>query len=150
MAVNVWDVLGAVGAATGVPALGWEIWAWKHSGPRIVIQTANAFPVFGGQTGTHHFQVTVINKGRSEGTVTTWGLQAPERIKSRRHAAASMERSAGSDRRPRSSHLLCGSRSSNSAVCDALFRGERTRPVGATGHGQEDYGAATTFQRLVP
>jgi len=76
------DVLAAIGAVTGVLALGWQIYSqihtWRSSGPQIHVKVANGFPVFGNRTGDHHFSVTAVNTGGASATIEAWGLRFPD------------------------------------------------------------------------
>jgi hypothetical protein len=78
MSGALWEALSTVGAVTGVPALGWEIWKFRAEAPKIELRTANGFPTYGGRLAEHHFQVTVIDKGRAEGRIQLWGLKLPD------------------------------------------------------------------------
>lgn len=77
-----WDILAAIGAATGVPALIWQVYAqihtWRLSRPSLSVKAANGFPVYpGGGAGEHHFSVTATNVGGSPATVEAWGFRLP-------------------------------------------------------------------------
>lgn len=78
MAVSVWDALGAIGAVTGVPALGWQMFTWKRSQPHLVVKAAHAWPTYGDHVGDHHFSITVTNDGGAPTEVTGWGLRLPD------------------------------------------------------------------------
>jgi hypothetical protein len=74
-----WDALAAIGAATGVPSLIWQVYTWRASGPKIEVTSANGFPTYpDGHLGEHHFVVTAVNHGRAAATVTGWGLRLPD------------------------------------------------------------------------
>src|SRR5215469_2917 len=79
MGVSGWDVAGAVGAATGVPSLLWQVYTWRASGPKVKVKVSNCFPTYGDRVGDHHFQVTAVNVGRAATTVVAWGLRAPDK-----------------------------------------------------------------------
>ena len=58
-----WEILAAIGAATGVPALIWQVYAqvhtWNAGKPSIRVTAANGFPVYrGGGAGNHHLLVS--------------------------------------------------------------------------------------------
>lgn len=75
----IWDAVAAVGAASGIPALGWQVWTWRQSGPHVEVRVANAFPVYAGQQlGEHHFQITAVNTGRAPAEVSSWGVRLPD------------------------------------------------------------------------
>lgn len=76
--ISVWDVLAAIGAASGIPALLWQVFTWFRSGPTIRVTAANAFPIYGNQMRQHHFSITAVNVGRTATTVSGWGLRAPD------------------------------------------------------------------------
>jgi hypothetical protein len=78
MSASVWDVLGAIGAITGVPALGWQVFTWRKSQAKLVVKAANAFPTYGDRLGDHHFSISVINEGGTATEVTGWGLRLPD------------------------------------------------------------------------
>jgi hypothetical protein len=74
---TVWEILAAIGAITGVPSLGWQVYIWSASGPRVRVEIANAFPVYGSTMGEHCFSVKAINDGRAPAVIQGWGLRAP-------------------------------------------------------------------------
>lgn len=76
--VTTWDILGAIGAASGVPALGWQMYTWHASGPKIQVESAHVYSTGGSQLGAHHFSVTAVNRGRAKTTITGWGLRLPD------------------------------------------------------------------------
>lgn len=77
--MNAWDVLGAVGTATGGSSLVWQIYTWRASGPKITVTCANVFPTYpDGHLGEHHFSVTATNHGRAATTATGWGFRTPD------------------------------------------------------------------------
>jgi hypothetical protein len=78
MAPSGWDILGAIGAATGVPALGWQIFTWRRSKPRLVVKASNSFPTFGSTVGAHHFCISVTNVGGAPTQITSWMLRFPD------------------------------------------------------------------------
>lgn len=60
------------GLLLSLVSLGWQIWSWYSSGPRVRVSTSNAYPVFGHQIGDHYVVVTATNRGRSAVTLTSW------------------------------------------------------------------------------
>jgi hypothetical protein len=79
--MTVWEVLAAIGAVTGVPALIWQIYAqihtWRASAPNIHVTVANALPVGPTGVGGHHFSLTAVNHGGALTTINMWGLRLP-------------------------------------------------------------------------
>jgi hypothetical protein len=80
--MNGWDVVAAIGAATGVPALVWQIHAqlhtWRGQRPDLRVTVASAFPMYVGRgAGEHHFGVTGANHGGSAAVGMAWGFQLP-------------------------------------------------------------------------
>ena len=82
--MTVWDALAAIGAATGVPALIWQIYAqihtWRTAAPDIRVTVANALPVALTGVGSHHFSVTAVNHGGTLATITAWGFRLPNKV----------------------------------------------------------------------
>jgi hypothetical protein len=72
-------VLSIVGVVLAVASLGWQAWTWRRSGPRVVVTTANAFPVYSGRTGEWHIAVKATNTGRSPITIDGWGFELPDK-----------------------------------------------------------------------
>jgi hypothetical protein len=73
-----WNALAALGAVTGVLALGWQVFTWKRAQPHLVVKASNAFPTYGDRLGSHHFAITVTNHGGAATEVTGWGLRLPD------------------------------------------------------------------------
>ncbi|MGA7088927.1 MAG: hypothetical protein WB116_11760 [Candidatus Dormiibacterota bacterium] len=74
----IWDVVAAVGAASGIPALGWQIFTWRAAQPSIKVKTVNSFPIYGGHAGELHFTAKTINDGGAEATIVSWGFRFPD------------------------------------------------------------------------
>jgi hypothetical protein len=59
-------------------SLAWQIISWRRSGPVVVVDAHQSFPVFAGdRPGDLHTQVTARNRGRAAVTVTSWGFSLP-------------------------------------------------------------------------
>ncbi len=76
--VTSWDILGAVGAASGIPSLGWQLFTWRASGPKIEVVTKYGFPTYGDRLGSQHLCITAVNTGRADATIASWGIRLPD------------------------------------------------------------------------
>src|ERR1700728_1334440 len=78
----VWDVLGAIGAASGVPALGWQVYTWRRSGPVVKVSVYDSpasrpdedFVLQVAPDVTRMLVVTARNFGRSDACLVGWGF----------------------------------------------------------------------------
>ncbi len=80
--ISGWDVLAAIGAFCGVPALGWQIYSqlhtWRAAAPDIRVKVASAVPVsLPTGAGGHYFRVAAANHGGSLAIINTWGFRLP-------------------------------------------------------------------------
>lgn len=70
------DVLAVVGAVTGVIALIWQVATWRRGSHRVVVKTANSFPI-GGLVETEHLvAITAHNVGAMAVDIVAYGITA--------------------------------------------------------------------------
>jgi len=72
-----WNALAALGAVTGVFALGWQVFTWRKSRPSLEVTSAHAYPTYGDHVGDHHISVSATNTGGAATEITGWGLRTP-------------------------------------------------------------------------
>lgn len=58
-------------------SLTWQIVSWRRSGPRVVVNASQSFPVYDHGLGDQMVAVTARNKGRAATTVMGWSLEFP-------------------------------------------------------------------------
>src|SRR5882672_12402037 len=72
------SVLAWTGALTGSAALLWDVYKWRHSGPKLRIQIQpNTIPQLPGVATISHYlnlMVTVSNSGQKRTTITQLNL----------------------------------------------------------------------------
>lgn len=58
-------------------SLTWQIVSWRRSGPQVVVDASQSFPVYDHGLGDQMVAVTARNKGRAATTVMGWSLEFP-------------------------------------------------------------------------
>jgi hypothetical protein len=70
--------IAIAGAILAAISFGWQIYTWRHDGPRVSVKAARAMPVGGHSgAGNWHLAVSAVNTGRAAAVITGWGLALP-------------------------------------------------------------------------
>lgn len=71
-------ILSIVAVVLSATSIGWQVVAFRRSGPVVGVTATQALPTYGPEMGDWHVNVTARNSGRSPVTVTGWGLRFPD------------------------------------------------------------------------
>jgi len=78
--VKIYDMSIALSIAAitlSIISLGWQIWSWARSGPRIKVSVTYSAAVLDGFIGETHAVVQAVNSGRAAATVSGFGFDVP-------------------------------------------------------------------------
>lgn len=71
--------IAVIGALTGIASLGWQVWSFARTGPKVKVSTAwGVAPVSSPDQPDTVFIVDAHNVGRSPVGVVGWGLLLPD------------------------------------------------------------------------
>lgn len=72
-------VISVVAALLSMLALGWQIYSWRRSGPRVSVTAQHAITL--DESGTELVSVTATNAGRLQTVIHEFGFEMPDRRK---------------------------------------------------------------------
>lgn len=78
-------VISVIALMLSLASLSWQAWSWSRSGPVLRVKATNIIAdsgrtnAYGIAEPDHYVEVTVINHGRAAASVTTWGIEMPDK-----------------------------------------------------------------------
>lgn len=78
MLFSVTPTIALIALALSVLSLIWQAWSWRHNGPVVKVNVANAITDAVTGEPEHYVAVEAVNTGRAATTITGWGFAMPD------------------------------------------------------------------------